>query len=358
MNPCILGIGTAMPKLVIPQKTAAQMARRFAAGATDLIPALYRRTRVDRRGSVLLEESGGTLQQSFFQPPGTAGEMGPGTAERMERYAKEAPVLALAAAERAIQEASPAAPIAHLVTVSCTGFMAPGIDGTLIPRLGLPRTVTRTNVGFMGCHGALNGLRAASALVRSDPAKPALLCAVELCSIHFRYGSDPAKVLTNALFADGAAALVLGRPAEKHHDRWELASNGSCIFPDSADAMTWKIGDNGFEMTLSARTPGLIAAHLRPWLEEWLRDSNLTLRDIASWAIHPGGPRILSSVADALHLPEHAASASAKVLADCGNMSSPTILFILEDLRRRNASLPCVALGFGPGLAVEAALFR
>jgi predicted naringenin-chalcone synthase len=122
--------------------------------------------------------------------------------------------------------------------------------------------------------------------------------------------------------------------------------------------MTWNIGDHGFTMTLSPRVPDLIAAHLRPWLEQWLGQHGLGLERVASWAVHPGGPRILSAVEKALGLPREATAVSREVLAACGNMSSPTVLFILDRLRERSAPRPCVALGFGPGLVAEAMLFR
>ena len=127
--------------------------------------------------------------------------------------------------------------------------------------------------------------------------------------------------------------------------------------PESEDAMTWRIGNNGFIMSLSSRVPELIGNHLRPWLESWLNDHKLTLDEIRSWAVHPGGPRILGSVVKALNLAKDAVDVSREVLRDHGNMSSPTILFILNRLRERNAPRPCVALGFGPGLMAEATLF-
>ena len=136
-----------------------------------------------------------------------------------------------------------------------------------------------------------------------------------------------------------------------------MAASGSCLFPDSADAMTWHIADHGFTMTLSPRVPELLRKHLRPWLESWLGDNELALADVRSWAIHPGGPKILSAVEESLELPAEAMAASRAVLSEFGNMSSPTVLFVLDRLRKENAARPCVALGFGPGLVVEGALF-
>jgi len=137
-----------------------------------------------------------------------------------------------------------------------------------------------------------------------------------------------------------------------------VRATGSCLVPDSTEAMTWTIGDNGFEMTLSKRVPQLIAQNLRSWLEAWLTEQGVDLTEVASWAVHPGGPRILGAVEESLGLtPEQTADART-VFAEYGNMSSPTVLFIVERLRRRQALRPCVALGFGPGLVAEAALFE
>jgi predicted naringenin-chalcone synthase len=250
------------------------------------------------------------------------------------------------------------ATITHVITVSCTGFLAPGLDVALIRGLGLASTVQRTHIGYMGCHGALNGLRVARAFADAEPDARVLLCAVELCSLHFHYSWDPQKMIANAIFADGAAALV-GAPGETAPAGfWRASASGSCLLPNSTEAMTWTIGDHGFEMTLSKRVPGLIATHLRPWLEAWLAAQKLALAEVASWAVHPGGPRILSAVEEALGLSPEETAASRSVFAAYGNMSSPTVLFILDELIRSGAARPCVALGFGPGLMVEAMLFR
>jgi predicted naringenin-chalcone synthase len=216
----------------------------------------------------------------------------------------------------------------------------------------------------MGCHGALNGLRVARAFTIAEPGARVLLCATELCSLHYHYGWDPQKTIANAIFGDGAAAVAGAGSASESRgtasrpDAWRLTASGSCVFPDSADAMTWTVRDHGFEMTLSKKVPGLIATHLRPWLAEWLERHGVVLGEVASWAVHPGGPRIVDAVEEALALPRELTAVSRAVFAEHGNMSSPTVLFILEALCRRGAPRPCVALGFGPGLTAEAALFR
>jgi predicted naringenin-chalcone synthase len=176
--------------------------------------------------------------------------------------------------------------------------------------------------------------------------------------LHYFYGWNPQKMVANALFADGAAALI-GAPAGAAPGRaWQVAATGSCLVPDSAEVMTWTVGDHGFEMTLSKRVPGLITTHLRPWLKGWLAGLGVSLDEVGSWAVHPGGPRILGAVEEGLDLPRGGLEASREVLRECGNMSSPTVLFILDRLRAAGAARPCVLLAFGPGLVAEAALVR
>ena len=139
-------------------------------------------------------------------------------------------------------------------------------------------------------------------------------------------------------------------------DAWSVQATGSCLLPESTDAMTWRIGDHGFEMTLDPRVPALIRQHLPGWLAQWLDQQGQSLETIATWAIHPGGPRILDAVEESLRLPPGATAVSREILAHHGNMSSPTVLFVLDRLRQAKAPRPCVALGFGPGLFAEAAL--
>jgi predicted naringenin-chalcone synthase len=366
MSFAILGLGTAVPATVIDQRDAQVIARslccRTAEHATWL-PTMYGHTGIDCRHLILGQDvvrdvlDGTTHSGSPFLPTGAPDDCGPTTAERMRHYVAGAGPLALQAARKALnQSGMSGGAITHLVTVSCTGFHAPGVDVELIHGLDLPASVQRTHIGYMGCHGALNGLRVARAFTGADPAARVLLCAVELCCLHYHYGWEPSKMIANALFADGAAAVV-GAAVATPADAWRVVASGARVFPDSTDAMTWTVGDHGFEMTLSKRVPGLIAANLRPWLVSWLAGEKVALDEVGSWAIHPGGPRILEAVAAALGLTAEQTADSRAVFAEHGNMSSPTVLFIIDRLRGR-AARPCVALGFGPGLAVEAALLR
>jgi predicted naringenin-chalcone synthase len=357
MPATIAGIATALPSHRILQSDAAEIARDFSCETAEherVFSAIFRLSGVETRHSVLLEGSEGDLasRQSFY------GSSSPTTGQRMQEYEKHAGPLALRAALGAIEDAGiSVGRVTHVVTVSCSGFLSPGVDHVLIRRLGLASDVARTHVGFMGCHGLLNGLRVSRAFVGADPSACVLLCAVELCSLHFQYGWNPERMVANALFADGAAAMVVLPGAACHDaDSFTIIADGSAILPDCEDAMSWHIGDHGFTMTLSQRVPELIGQHVRPWLSAWLGRQGQSIESIGSWAVHPGGPRILSVFGETMGLDRSALSPSFQVLARYGNMSSPTVAFILSALRDVNAKRPVVAIGFGPGLAVEAVL--
>ncbi|SBO42063.1 type III polyketide synthase [Cyanobium sp. NIES-981] len=373
MGLILRGIGTAVPERRLSQEQALALAPQMVAATARqqrLLRRIYLRSGVDGRHCVPL-----------LNAPN------PSTAERMRHYRSEAVPLALQACRRALEDAAmePEA-ITHLVTVSCTGFSAPGVDLALIAAVPLRPDVARTHVGFMGCHGALNGLRVARAFVEADPRACVLLCAVELCSLHLQEGWHPDHIVANALFADGAAAVVVAAQAEPGSEPepgrpcLRLRACGSTVIPASSDAMAWIIENHGFSMALSARVPGLIAARLRPWLEGWLAAHGLSVAAIRHWAVHPGGPRILGAVLESVGLDPGRLDGSREVLRRYGNMSSATVLFILQRLlatppaaghageepasgllgapRAGAASGPCLALGFGPGLTVEAVLFE
>lgn len=323
-----------------------------------MVTAVYEQSGIATRHMVhprqLIDDiANGTRLSGSPYLPGEVG--GPPTAVRMDLYAETAPPLAVTAAAAAVRESRiPAERVTHLVTVSCTGFVAPGLDVPLIRELGLRPTVERTHVGFMGCHGAVNGLRVASAFAGADSAAVVLTVCVELCSLHYYYGGEPGKVVANALFADGAAAVVGSAGTEP----WGVAATGSVLLPDSTKEMGWTVGDHGFEMILTKKIPRLITAHLRPWMDEWLATHGLTVETVGSWAVHPGGPKILSAVEESLGLSPDRMKPSRDVLSEFGNMSSPTVLFILDRLRKADAPRPIVVLGFGPGMVAEAALIR
>lgn len=369
MKAALLGLGTAAPEGRLPQSEAARVATQcldLTGDAARRVEILYRRTGVASRGSVLLRQVDGKADsgglERFYRPCSEPdNSFGPTTAIRMERYEASAPSLAEAACRAAIADANShlgernPGTFTHLIVVSCTGFFAPGLDYELIRRLDLSPDIQRFNIGFMGCHGGFNGLQLASAIVEADPSAKVLLCSTELCSLHFQYSLDPGQITANALFGDGAGAAVIGKVRAGAPRIDAMASR---LLGGGKNEMSWIIGDHGFKMHLSARVPGLIRGGLRPWLEAWLLEHGLNLSDIAAWAVHPGGPRILTAVTQALALDDAALMPSLSVLREHGNMSSATIWFIMEKLRTAGTKGPCVLLGFGPGLVAEAALVR
>jgi predicted naringenin-chalcone synthase len=359
----ILGLGCAAPPLIAQEKTLELLLalNDWTPGQRAWLTRVYLRSGIRTRGVVLAGRDAHDLEplRRFYLPAISPSDCGPTTAARMGLYKEYAPPLAQSAAERALSDAqTDSSDITHLITASCTGFFAPGLDAELIGRLGLTPGVRRLHVGFMGCHAAFNALAAARDAVLADPKARVLVCCVELCSLHLAYGGwDPGKLVANALFADGAAAAVVGRARITGDGVWRLRSSSSELIPNSLDAMTWQIGDHGFEMTLSAGLPEIIRQNLRDWCEGWLGRHDLNLTDIAAWAIHPGGPKILDAIEQALDIAPEAMRASREVLARNGNMSSATILFILQQLAEKSRG-PCVAIGLGPGLMAEGMLLH
>lgn len=358
MSARLLAIGLATPRTTIDQASAARTAATLSGAegrSVRSLGALYRRSGVERRAAVVVDDAGAPW---FFGDPGAP----PSTGQRAALYRQCAAPLAEAASRQALARAqTSAARITHLVTVSCTGFDAPGVDCALIEGLGLSPDVARTNIGFMGCHAALNALRLASSIVRADDASVVLVCCVELCSLHFQHDATAeGQAVANALFADGAGAAVIAgadaEPSTGGAPPIRILASPSRIFPDSSAAMSWTIGDHGFEMTLSARVPELLERHVPDWVDGLLAEHALSRTDVGGWAIHPGGPRIVAALRGALGLEHERCTHSTSVLASHGNMSSPTILFILDRLAQADVPRPWLALAFGPGLAGEAAL--
>jgi len=363
MSFSVLGLGTSVPANTMTQAEALELAEGVLKpdpAQKRTLKALYRRAGVRNRHTCVPYQTG--FQWAELPPQITAdgdkAKRGASTQIRMQLYEQHAGPQAIAAAAQAIDSAEVTADeITHIVTVSCTGFCAPGIDAALIRHFSLRPDTQRVHVGFMGCHGAINGLRVVDALAQLDPANRILMCAVELCSLHYYFAWHPEKLISNALFADGAAALV-GGCTESNGRTWHVLDTASCVLPDSHDSMTWKLGDYGFEMTLCASVPEQIARSIHSWLSAWLQGHGFEIADIEHWAIHPGGPRIIGAVADALDLPAEATGISREILAKFGNMSSPTVLFIAKRLQQLNVTGPCVVIAFGPGLVAEVALIQ
>ncbi len=340
-------IGTAVP--------AHQVHQAFCLFAASLFPDPHQgeifhrmvdRAQIERRWSVLCPDPVDPTRgvtDGFYRN----GDF-PSTGTRMRRYAVEAPKLAFAALEDLDLTADERNGITHLVIASCTGFSAPGIDHAIRQHLGLRESTERTIVGFMGCQAAITAMKLAFHIMRSEPDARVLVVNLELCSLHLQQRPKLSHNLAFLLFGDGcSAALFSSDPVGLRVDGFHAA-----VVADAAEQITWHIGDDGFDMVLSGQVPATLMRALPTQLPVIL--GGLDHRAVDLWAIHPGGRSILDAVQEGLDLPANALSHSRGVLRKYGNMSSPTVMFVLRSMM--DAALPgqtgC-AMAFGPGLSAE-----
>lgn len=343
-------IGTAVPRHEVHGAFRAFAGARVRDCDRALFARMDARAGIDRRWSVLepaAPEGSGT-SCGFYR----SGAAFPTTRTRMARYEAEAPALA----DHALADlgfAAEAPRVTHLVVATCTGFVAPFLDRHLVERHGVTREVERTLIGFMGCQAAINALKAAWHIVRSDPGARVLVVCLELCTLHLQGSSALEQLLCFLLFADGcAAAIVSAEPTGLRMDGFR-----SVVMPEAADMITWRIGDDGFDMTLSGLVPVTLAHALPDWRAAML--DGAAVEEVDLWAVHPGGRSILDAVEHGLSLHQGALAESRAVLRDHGNMSSATVMFVLAAMMRRaQAGQRGCALAFGPGLSAEAMRFR
>jgi alkylresorcinol/alkylpyrone synthase len=276
------------------------------------------------------------------------------TQQRMQRYLPEALPIGKAAVGDALAAAGlPADEVGLFAVCSCTGYVTPGLDILLARDLGMAPGTQRLFVGHMGCYAAIPGLGVVADFVRSR-ARPAVLLCLELTSLHVQPPTaDAEQIIAHALFSDAAAAAVLQPQAQGY----EVCDVASVTDVTTADHMTWDVTDLGFRMGLSARVPDVLDEHVAGLVTDLLTRHGLALSDVDGWAVHPGGPRILDVVQARLNLSDADLAASRRVLAEHGNCSSPTVLMILDELRPA-APEHVLALAFGPGLTLYAALLR
>lgn len=357
-------IGTAVPAFHVSQQDAlAFVLSHVPSDMARRLKFLYRRSQIDSRYSCTPN-----LYDAMQFHAGSAASRAPSTAERMQAYEAQAADLAATAAKRALARQShfTAADITHLVLVTCTGFVAPGPDVLLFEYLGLRPDVRRVQVGFMGCHGAMNGLHTATAICRSEPQAVVLVASVELCTLHFQPTPTEENLVISSLFSDGAAAALLsGRAYTEGQPRCYLDAFGSRVYPEARHAIAWRVGNQGFDMGLALSN----AQELRPFIPDFvgrfLASYALHHDDIGLWAIHPGGRAVLDTCQRALDLAPDALAGSRAVLRHYGNMSSPTILFVMDHLLEQADAAPAtrpalkgLSLGFGPGVTLEGMLWH
>ncbi len=364
MKAYINSIGTAVPKYRSNQMDIARFmakAHNFVNGHELKLYSLYQATSIETRHSVIPDYNN-SGENSFF--PNTENlEPFPTTSDRMKVYQKEALSLAneaIASCVRQIHDYDPAS-ITHLITISCTGMYAPGLDIDLIRTLGLPSSTKRTSVNFMGCYAAMNGLKLADSICRADEHAKVLMVAVELCTIHFQKAYTDDNLFANALFSDGAAAVLIeGTP--QRGISLSLEKFVCALDDNSADDMAWAIGDFGFEMKLSAYVPKVIQSGIKALSNKLIEEVNAHSDPIDYYAIHPGGKKIVDVIEAELNLTPEDTRYCRAVLKEYGNMSSPTVLFVLkhiwQHLSSEDQNKRILGFAFGPGLTLEGALMQ
>jgi len=344
-------VGSAAPGHDIHDAFIAWARLRIEPRSQRVFDRMASRSGIAHRWSVLppTADGGSPVDDAGFY----AAEPHPGTAARMTLYAQHAPVLAIQAIE-ALRAKVAIEGITHLVVASCTGFVAPGIDQIIARKLGLSSSVERLLIGFMGCYAAIVALRSARHIVRSEPRARVLVVTVELSTLHLQPANDIEALLAMLQFGDGAAAALVTADATGY----ALEAPFAASLPDSEQLIRWDVTDAGFAMHLSGEVPGRIAAALTDEEFRAIVSAGLPPESIDGWAVHAGGRSILDAVEHAMHLNPEALAASRQVLAENGNMSSATLMFVLERLLAGPPIAHGVALAFGPGLAAEGFGFR
>lgn len=345
-------IATAVPQHDI-HGTFVGYARSLLAGTrAKVFDRLVHRSQIEHRYSVL-----GASGDGEKGPVDASGvyERGhfPSTAGRMVLYEQHAAPLAEKAIRGLGLSDTELAAVTHLVVTSCTGMYAPGLDLELVARCGLAPSIERTMVGFMGCYAAINGLKLAHHIVRSEPSARVLVVNLELCSLHLQETSELELMMSFLIFGDGcAASLVTSDPVGIAVDRFHAA-----LLPDTQRLITWNVGDMGFDMCLSPKVPAAIEGGL-PVARRAILDG-APPGAIDHWAVHPGGRAVLDAVQRGMELEDDSLARSRAVLQEFGNMSSATVMFVLEGILRnaQQGERGC-AMSFGPGLTAETMLFH
>jgi predicted naringenin-chalcone synthase len=365
MKSYIHSIGTSVPKTTISQAQVVDFMTKVLKldeKEKQKMAALYRSTGIKYRHTVL-EDYAKTIENYEFFPQNPELEPFPRISSRMELYREHAVSLAQNAIEDCVERLQNFnyQKITHLITVSCTGMYAPGIDIELVEKLSLPTDVQRISINFMGCYAAFSALRVADNICRANPEASVLLVCVELCSIHFQKSRKDDHTLANAIFADGAAAALVAAKEPQTLGLSISAMYADLVLTGKAD-MAWHIADFGFEMILSAYIPDLIEKGIFELTQKLLSRLPFQLADIQYFAIHPGGKRILEVIEKQLNLSREDNRFAYEILSENGNMSSPTVLFVLkklwETLVAEDKGKPILSFAFGPGLTLESAVFE
>ncbi|MDZ7705274.1 MAG: type III polyketide synthase [Trueperaceae bacterium] len=353
-------IETAVPETYYEQDLARDMLQQSFKGdrrTQRLIRSIYNHSGIDKRHSVI------GPHQSVFYDDNDGSLQTPGTERRNELYTQTSKPLISDLAKRALHDCPGlgSGDVTHVITVSCTGFYAPGPEYHLVRELCLPPTTKRFHLGFMGCYAAFPALRMAQAFCQADPDAVVLVVCFELCTLHLQAKSDSDALIGGSVFADGAAAaIVSAKTPTELSSSLKLAQLETTLTEQGEEAMAWTVGNDGFNIVLSSYVPDILEANIRGALQPLFDAYQTSSEAVTHWGIHPGGRAILDKLQASLELSDEQLEPARNVLRDYGNMSSATVLFVLKEIVRRPAEQhdeSVCAMAFGPGLTVESGLF-
>ncbi len=363
----IANISTTVPEFKHKQQDLAEFMcnlLQYSERDKKKLRMLYTKSGIENRYSVLPDYSSG-MEERIFYPKTSNLEPFPSIEYRMQYFNKTALSLCIEAIEKCIQGKINQNQITHLITVSCTGLSAPGIDLDIVQQLNLNASINRTSINFMGCYAAIHALKQADYICKSEAHAVVLIVCIELCTLHFQKTDNMDSITSNLLFGDGAAAALLvsdsyasnnelkGYAIKKFHSQIELSGKLD---------MAWQVSSTGFLMTLSSYIPQLLEKGIKNLFEKSIEKLNLKKQDISHWAIHPGGRKIVDLIQKELELTAADLESSYRVLKEYGNMSSPTILFVLKDILDTKVDAKkkelTYAVAFGPGLTMESVILE
>ncbi len=351
----IVSIGTAVPEYGHEQQKISEfMSRVYAINETEKrkLRFLYKYSGIQTRYSVLNDYSLPASEWKFFIPTENL-EPFPSLEKRMKAFREHAAPLSLKAINNCLENIQDKN-ITHLITVSCTGMSAPGLDLELMEMLNMPATTWRTSINFMGCYAAIHAMKLADVICKSDVKANVLIVCVELCTLHFQKKYTPDNISSGILFGDGAAAVLVS--GNKEADGLNIENFYSSVSFESKQEMVWEMSSTGFLLTLSGYIPELIEQDFNNVVSQALSSNNLKKEDITHWCIHPGGKKILEAVHNSLQFTNGQLQPCYDVLNDFGNMSSPTVLFVLEKIKQtlnKDQRNNIFGAAFGPGLTME-----
>jgi predicted naringenin-chalcone synthase len=350
----IISLGTAVPAHKHQQPDILQfMQRAYALNTVEnrKLKFLYHVSGIASRYSPIPDYSRQMTEWTFY-PQNERLDPFPSLELRMQWYQRHAAILSVEAIRTCTKGVIDTNQITHLITVSCTGMSAPGLDLQVMELLDLPKHIFRTSLNFMGCYAAIHALKLADAICKTDTHARVMIVCTELCTLHFQKEPTPDNIASTLLFGDGSAAALIT------HDSFSvkglyLKGFYSEVVPKGKKDMAWELSSTGFLMTLSGYVPELIEEDFEQLVQRALQQVGVLKEDITQWCIHPGGKRIVEAIQKSLTLNPEDVEASYKVLQEYGNMSSPTLLFVLNELMQRKREGSVFAAAFGPGLTME-----